>query len=320
MIGYIYKCVCLITEKVYIGQTIQKYEERWKDHNLEAFNDNLPSYNYKFHKAIRKFGPENFKWSVIETVSCENVENLLEILNSLEIKYINQYNSYYDGYNSTEGGKSRLREYKQVISYNENGRKLKEFESAIDAGKYYNIDAQQVRRCCGRHTKCVFINNKKIVFRYFGDIYSLEEIEQVKKHKVPKKINAFDLDGALLKSFNSIDEASKYYNVRKQRIITCCNKETNCVKSQNGKIIFRFSGENCSTYELNLAKDVQFGSKPVCCIDLKTNKILDTYSSISEAEKIYKIQRGKISLACNGKRRSAGKYKGHPLTWKFIEK
>lgn len=49
-------------------------------------------------------------------------------------------------------------------------------------------------------------------------------------------------------------------------------------------------------------------------------KILGTYSSISEAEKIYKIQRGKISLVCNGKRRSAGKYKGHPLTWKFIEK
>ena len=88
----------LINNKVYIGQSIDIYF-RWKQHRYNALENKLDDY---LHRAIRKYGWENFSKEIIE--ECKPEE-----LNDKEIFYIKQYNSYANnshsnGYNETAGG------------------------------------------------------------------------------------------------------------------------------------------------------------------------------------------------------------------------
>ena len=90
MLGVIYKITNLLSGKSYIGQTVN-FEQRKKDH-LKAKD------NYSIHKALRKYGKENFSWELLE----ENVPQ--NLLNEREIYWIKYYNTYFNGYNETKGG------------------------------------------------------------------------------------------------------------------------------------------------------------------------------------------------------------------------
>lgn len=94
MIGIIYKVTNDLNASVYIGQTIYLLENRWEWHLKKS--QNLMD-NSKFHKAIRELGQEHFK---IEEVARVNVKDL----DDFEIYYINKYDSFFNGYNSTLGG------------------------------------------------------------------------------------------------------------------------------------------------------------------------------------------------------------------------
>jgi len=90
----IYKVTNKINGKCYIGQTIRKLNKRINDHRKKSKNNS----NFQFHQALRKYGEENFEWSIL----CEC--NSKEELNEMEFHYIKQYNTYYKGYNMTFGG------------------------------------------------------------------------------------------------------------------------------------------------------------------------------------------------------------------------
>ena len=79
--GYIYLVTNLINSKKYIGQTTLTVQERWNRHLYDAF---AKYDDFYFHKAIRKYGKENFK--VEEICQCPNEE-----LDEKEIYYINYY-------------------------------------------------------------------------------------------------------------------------------------------------------------------------------------------------------------------------------------
>lgn len=57
---YIYKVTCKSTNKIYIGKTEVSIEERWKAHCRTSYLKSHRDYNFPFHRAIRKYGPENF--------------------------------------------------------------------------------------------------------------------------------------------------------------------------------------------------------------------------------------------------------------------
>ena len=64
----IYKITNKINNKVYIGLTTQTVETRWKQHIQTAFSENHPDSQTIFKKAIRKYGPDNFKIEVIDAM------------------------------------------------------------------------------------------------------------------------------------------------------------------------------------------------------------------------------------------------------------
>lgn len=97
MIG-IYKFENLVNGKKYIGQSVN-IERRYKDHIVRAKNNfiNNTEYDSSLHKAMRKYGINNFSFEILE--ECEKIE-----LNEKERYWIAHYNSYHKGYNETSGG------------------------------------------------------------------------------------------------------------------------------------------------------------------------------------------------------------------------
>ena len=88
----VYKITNLINNKVYIGQTIRPIQQRFHRHISDAMNNILDTH---FARAIRKYGPDNWKIESIDTAETQ------EELNQKEQYWINYYNSVIEGYNET---------------------------------------------------------------------------------------------------------------------------------------------------------------------------------------------------------------------------
>ena len=93
----IYMVVNMINHKKYIGQS-KNIKKRFQSHHLVDYkNENNCNYNTKFYQAIRKYGIDNFEVIVLQL--CKEEE-----LDDLEIKFIKEFDTFKNGYNSTEGG------------------------------------------------------------------------------------------------------------------------------------------------------------------------------------------------------------------------
>lgn len=118
----IYLATNIINGKPYIG-----FDSSWPNrkarHLRKAFNPNAPSYNFVFHRAIRKYGPEAFSWSVLY-----HSENAQHTLGVMESRFIQEYKSHYlygRGYNMTLGGEGSLgRLYRDQSQETKNKRSI----------------------------------------------------------------------------------------------------------------------------------------------------------------------------------------------------
>lgn len=90
----VYKITNLVNGKCYIGYTTRSASERWKQH-VHRSTKNL---NVKFDNALRKYDISNWNVEILE-------ENLSVESSKIQEKYyINLFDSYNLGYNSTLGG------------------------------------------------------------------------------------------------------------------------------------------------------------------------------------------------------------------------
>lgn len=94
-------------------------EERWKEHCSDA---NAGS-DAHFHRALRLYGKENW----IHEIVASDIDTIEEA-NSLEKYYIKYYNSFENGYNSTDGGDSFIKSEEvqaKITKKLENGMELR---------------------------------------------------------------------------------------------------------------------------------------------------------------------------------------------------
>ena len=135
MIG-IYKITNKINGKIYIGQSVD-IERRWKDHRVRAFNNHKGNhqYNCPLYRAMRKYGLENFDFSIL--IECSKDE-----LNQDEYQYIDQFNSMDDqyGYNlvddeyKTGTQKITMEQLKEIIQLLQDNKM-----SQADIAKKFNV-------------------------------------------------------------------------------------------------------------------------------------------------------------------------------------
>jgi hypothetical protein len=94
----IYLVECLSNGKRYVGQTTFDLATRWRDHKSSAAGRTS---NSILHKAIRKYGVENF--SIREIGKASSIEEL----NVLEIQFIKELGTLTPGgYNQAVGGRN----------------------------------------------------------------------------------------------------------------------------------------------------------------------------------------------------------------------
>ena len=135
MRGFIYKITNNVNGKVYIGQTIQTIKERFYQHCATKCSDSV--LNMAIHKAIKKYGKSNFTIEVIEEVDKDS-------LNDREKFWIEYYNSYNNGYNSTRGGQNGSTHCKELDTESI----IKEYnlgKSLRSIGNTFKVDKQTIK-------------------------------------------------------------------------------------------------------------------------------------------------------------------------------
>ena len=160
--GIIYIIKNTINEIVYIGQTNRTLEIRWKEY-LRHYKRG----DQAIYAAMRKYGIENFFVEKIE--ECEE-----DRLDEREIYWIQKYNSFNNGYNSTLGGRFEgfaTDQINKVLLLWEQGytvNKIVEQTSLnVETVRGYlnknNIDHNQIR---ARANKAIAKSKSKPVFQY----------------------------------------------------------------------------------------------------------------------------------------------------------
>ena len=140
-----------INGKVYVGQTCQSPEQRWREG--EGYRT-CP----QFYTAIQKYGWDNFDHIILET------DLTLEEANEKEEYYIQYYNSYINGYNATLGGKNtkKTEEHKQKIRLSNIGKHPHQGELNPMYGKHMSEEAKEKSRKKQKHFKVQCVETQEI--------------------------------------------------------------------------------------------------------------------------------------------------------------
>lgn len=118
MIHTIYKSVNTKNGKVYIG-----FDSDWPN-RMRIHKSASKKQDGKFYRAIRKHGWDSFEWSPI--YQSHDKEHTLNVMENL---FIEEYDSFHNGYNSTLGGDGSFgmivsEETKKKVSMTHKGKKL----------------------------------------------------------------------------------------------------------------------------------------------------------------------------------------------------
>ncbi len=177
-----------INEKVYIGQTTTNLEVRWKQHCKRSKQLNIKNPSH-FSLAIRFYGTECWEFSILEEIDNK------ELLNEREIFWIDYYNSFNNGYNSTTGGRkyfNHTEKTKRLIAESHKGENNPFF------GKKHSEETKKIisekgignKKACGykhsEETKKLISENSK---KRKGYIVSEETKRKLSETKKGKKLS-----------------------------------------------------------------------------------------------------------------------------------
>ena len=300
MIG-IYKITNILNDKCYIGQSINIYQ-RWAEHKYISIHEIERFKNNKFYNAIKKYGIENFSFDILEETSIDK-------LNERERFWINYYNSFYDGYNSTIGGQNDGHVYFNID-------KIKEL---WDEG--YSIPEIVFLIGCSDNTVVRYLTNYKDFnsqnsrertlarqkYRIF-DIKNYPSYQNLKLQRIP--VFQYSLNGDYIASYSSIEEAARSLNKNNPENIG------DIFRNKNRKSAYGFQWSQEKVEKMPPYKRKNSNSKLLKCKETQ-----QVFSSIKEAlEWCHLKSKTSIIRSCkNGN--SAGKHPETkiPLHWEYIK-
>ena len=275
-IGYIYKITCKLNSKIYVGQTIQTIDKRIIEHLSDT---KLKSDNSPLHRAIRKYGWENFVVEMIELIECEELSELRIKLNKAEIYYISFYNSHISkgGYNISSGG--QLNDYlsKKIDVYSFDKQFIKTFNNKFEVAEEYNISPKSVINCCNGQT--MIVPNCNFIFRYHNDdIDKYDYMSTYERNKTYK----YSLQGKLLGEYLTTADAARSLTKEETKNPKANISLSGGLKKHNGKCVmygYFWTKEKYFDKEFidNLHRNIR-----VSQYDINGN-LLNEFNSISEA-------------------------------------
>lgn len=337
---YVYKHTNKLNKKCYVGITSMKVEDRWRN-NGKAYirkNKNGKYSHLKFALAIQKYGWDNFTHEIIEEgfFTKEEIERC-------EIYWIEYYDSFNNGYNTTKGGNislwSKTDIGKETVS--ESVKKLWEdeqyrrknitpvkcvennyiFQSAKEIADLLHVNSCNIRACCngkqkyayGYHWEFSNWNDYDIFYKqnknYLNDF--LLEHTKIKNNEEPIKLEKSS--NKKLKPILCIDKgiayqgqviASEITGIDRTGIGLCClNKQDKC-----GGYKWKFIEEDeylkyKETGMSDIPIPINKNNRNIPVLCVETNIV---YNNMAEAYKQTGIKH--ISECCKGLLKTAGGY------------
>ena len=281
---YLYCHTNKINGKKYIGISVQSPSRRWKS-NGEGYKG-CP----KFYNAIQKYGWDNFDHEILLTQLTH------EDANKKEQEYIAQYDTINNGYNILVGGFDCSQngnhvyfQTKPINQYSLNKKLICSWDSAMDVERILGYNHSTINTCCRRE----IYTAHGYIWRYQDDCDDINDLiikniycQHNTFNTQQRPINQYDLDGNLLKQWNSIDEASKSFNKANTAILNCCDRKGR-MKSAYG-YQWRYS-DDCN----DISKLIYPFEKEIYEIDTQNN-ILHTFNKRKDVEDFYSTEKLRV--------------------------
>ena len=208
--------------KKYVGQTRTSLEKRRKDDYGTGYVGSPCFWN-----AIQYFkGLSNFTCEILEEVSDDEIDER-------EKYWINKENSLVpNGYNIDKGGQGQ-HNTKPVDQYNLKGEKINSFPSIQSAADVNNCHISAILnvlsgRCRQAHGYYWTYKDQPLII-----------LPDKKPHR--KYIYQYDLEGNIIKEFESARNADRFYGLPMGTCASCANK--NKSRKRVGEYIFSYEDE-----------------------------------------------------------------------------
>ena len=207
----IYKYTNNINGNVYIGQS-QDITARKNSHKNDALYGGKDE-NSPFHRAIRKYGIENFSFEILE--ECDKKD-----LNEREKYWINFYNSYHKGYNATSGGDHcEKEEGRPVLLYDLNGNFIKEIHNIAATARELNVSYNTVYNVLKEERK----STKGYQIRYKeNDNFPNKINPYISRQGGSYVVLQLDKNNNILNEYKSVNEAARQTGCDSSAISKVC--------------------------------------------------------------------------------------------------
>ena len=285
----VYKYTSRTSGKSYIGKTTNEKDRKYK-HKYDSSHKS----NTTFHRAIRKYGIDDFEYMVLCVVIS------VDVLDELEIELIETYDTYRNGYNMTIGGvsltghrvsqKTKDRRSKEVHQYTLEGEYVASYKSGTLA--------LQITGCCHISQSIQFGSQAG------GYLWSFEKKDKIEPYNkninLPIKVYQYDLGGKYITSFDSFSLAGKSINGSCGNIYSACE---NNWKSYN----YMWRYEQYDYIEPYKKPNRSYNVTPVKQYDLNGNFIKWFVSTLIAAKETGTCKKS-IQSVCTGRRKTGGGY------------
>lgn len=197
MFGIIYKWTNKVNGKKYVGQTIHP-EKRYQQHKRGERAD-----SQIIDRAILKYGPKNFDYTVLLTIHANTREELRRLLDEAEIASIRLEQSYIKtglGYNMTLGGMTR--------------------------GSYTHTETTKIKLSRMKKGRLLSEAAKRNIAEGHRGLKftELHKTNLQKAHKADMKhVRQFTVNGVLIAEYDSIKAAERTTGINRGGISACIN-------------------------------------------------------------------------------------------------
>lgn len=214
--GFIYLITNSVNGKVYIGQTIKTISERMFEHIWDSYNK--PDDGMALHRAILKYGKDNFEIKEICCLSSSDKYELRSLLDSEEVRYIKEFGSMVpNGYNITPGGYFVSPDRcMNVFCFTMDGVFVSEFESLAEAERITGVPHTCISRAVNkvdRQSAGGFLWSKTSTPPEYTIDFGSDK---------RRPIIQMDSDGNIVHKWPSIIEAAKSLGLQPSLIGHCC--------------------------------------------------------------------------------------------------
>ena len=234
----------LVNSKIYIGSTKTSFLNR-KNNHLLLLRKNK-HYNEHLQNAWNNYYEENFSFEVLYIClasECEKYEgDFIKLYNSNRRNFgynIASVSSYRYKYNMSKlhNDEKSNRKINKCININgleSNERGLSKPFKVYDLNGVFIEEYNSAKEYCvknnvkARGTLSGILSRRELIYRNFiilfsNDMLLIEDILYVKKKKTRKSVDLFDLNGNHIRKFLSVNDCSKFLNVKPSEIRMCCS-------------------------------------------------------------------------------------------------